>query len=135
MEWKWFPRRINLQIAVMVLITTATFQVVMTLAAYITEIAQPSHQRLMRKDIVEQLVEAESSLDRDSLERAVERLFPPAIWTTVREVGPIPPLASWIGMAAFSALTSAISDHLGDASGDTAPARVCRGSRDLQPRI
>ena len=47
-------------------------------------------------------------MDRDSLERAVERLFPPAIWTTVREVGPIPPLAAWIGMAAFSALTSAI---------------------------
>ena len=77
MKWKWFPRRISLQIAVMVLITTATFQVVMTLAAYITEIAQPSHQRLMRKDFVEQLVEVESSLDRDSLERAVERLFPP----------------------------------------------------------
>src|SRR4029077_19375077 len=86
MEWKWFPRRINLQIAVMVLITTAIFQAVMTLAAYLTEIAEPSHQRLMRKDIVEQLVEAERGLDRDSLERAVERLFPPAMWTTVHEV-------------------------------------------------
>jgi signal transduction histidine kinase len=108
MKWKWFPRRINLQIAVMVLITTATFQAVMTLAAHITEIAQPSHQRLMRKDIVEQLVEAESSLDRDSLERAVERVFPPDMWTTVHEVGPVPPLAAWIGMAAFSALTFTI---------------------------
>jgi signal transduction histidine kinase len=109
MEWKWwFPRRINLQIAVMVLVTTATFQAVMTLAAYITEIAQPSHQRLVRKDFVEQLVEAESSLDRDSLERAVERRLPPAMWMTVQEVGPVPPLAAWIGMAAFSALTFAI---------------------------
>lgn len=108
MEWKWFPRRINLQIAVMVLITTATFQAGMTLAAYITEIAQPSHQRLVRKDFVEQLVEAESSLDRDSLERAVERLLPPVMWTTVLEVGPIPPLAVWIGTAALSALTFAI---------------------------
>jgi signal transduction histidine kinase len=108
MEWKWFPRRISLQIAVMVLVTTATFQAVMTLAAYITEIAQPSHQQLMRKDLVEQLVEVESSLDRDSVERAVERLFPPAMWTTVHEVGPVPPLAAWIGMAAFSALTFAI---------------------------
>jgi signal transduction histidine kinase len=108
MEWKWFPRRINLQIAVMVLVTTATFQAVMTLTAYITEITQPSHQRQVRKDFVEQLVEAESSLDRDSLERAVERRFPPAMWTTVQEVRPVPPLAAWIGMAAFSALTFAI---------------------------
>jgi signal transduction histidine kinase len=108
MEWKWFPRRINVQIAVMVLVTTATFQVVITLAAYITEIVRPSHQRLLRKDVVEQLVEIESNLDRDSLERAVERLFPPAMWTTVHEVGPVPPVASWIGMAAFSALTFAI---------------------------
>ena len=108
MEWKWFPRRISLQIAVMVLLTTVSFQGVMTLAAYVTEIAQPSHQRLMRNDIVEQLVELESSLDRESLERAVQQLFPPAMWMTVREVGPLPPLAAWIGMIAFSALTSAI---------------------------
>jgi len=108
MEWKWFPHRISLQIAVMVLLTTVSFQGVMTLVAYITEIAQPSHQRLTRGDLVEQLAELESSLDRESLERAVQRLLPPAMWLTVREVGPLPPLAAWIGMIAFSALTSAI---------------------------
>jgi signal transduction histidine kinase len=91
-----------------VLLTTVSFQGVMTVAAYITEIDQPSHQRLMRNDLVEQLAELESSLDRESLERAVEQLLPPAMWMTVREVGPLPPLAAWIGMIAFSALTSAI---------------------------
>ena len=108
MKWQWFPRRINLQIAVTVLVATATFQAVTTLATYVMELVQPSHQRLMRKDLVEQLVQVESSLDRDGLERAVERLLPPAMWTTVHEVRPIPPLAAWIGMAAFSTLTFAI---------------------------
>src|SRR5262245_47000397 len=107
-EWKWFPRRINLQIAVMVLAATATFQAVTTLAAYVTEIAEPSPQRLMRTDLVAQLLEAESSLDRDGLERALEGRLPPVLWRTVHEAGPIPPLAAWTGMAAFSALIFAI---------------------------
>ena len=108
MASKWFPRRINLQIAVVVLLATATFQAVTTLAAYLTELAEPSHQRLMRNDLVEQLVDAEGSLDRAALERAIERVLPPALWTTENEVGPLPPLAAWVGMAAFSALTFAI---------------------------
>jgi len=66
-KWKWFPRSIGLQIAMMVLVATATSQAVMTLATYIAE-----------------------------------------SWTTAQEVGPLPPLAGWIGMAAFSTLTFAI---------------------------
>jgi signal transduction histidine kinase len=108
MRWKWFPRRINLQIAVMVLVATATFQAVTTLAVWLTEIAEPNHQQLRRSDLVAQLVEADGSLERERLERAVERVLPPMLWTTAQEVGPLPPLAAWIGMAAFSALTFAI---------------------------
>jgi signal transduction histidine kinase len=108
MNWTWFPRRINLQIALTVLVATALSQAVMTLAAHLAERAQPSHQRLTRKDLVERLIELESSLDRDGLERAVEQLFPPAMWMTAHEVAPLHPLAGWIGMAAFSILTLAI---------------------------
>ena len=35
MAWKWFPRRISVQLAVMVLIATATFHGIMTVVLVI----------------------------------------------------------------------------------------------------
>jgi signal transduction histidine kinase len=108
MEWKWFPRRISLQIAVVVLIATATLHGVMTLVDLITESARPGNDQLGRAVVVEQLARAEASLDPDRLAKAAELVLPPAVRPARQEVSFAPTPAAWIGMAVFSALTSAL---------------------------
>ena len=108
MEWKWFPRRISLQIAVVVVGATATLHGVMTLADLIAEKARPGHDQVVREVVVEKLARAESGLDPDRLAKAAEQVLPPTLRPVRQEMSLAPTPAAWVGMAVFSALTSAL---------------------------
>ena len=105
MAWKWFSRRISVQIAVMVLIATATFHGIMTVVL-VTE--STGHDQVLPVVVVQQPVDTDSSLDADRLGRAAGQELAAALRPAAQEVSFAPTPAAWIGMAVFSALTFAL---------------------------
>ena len=101
-RWKWLPRRISVQIAMMVIVATATFHGIMTLAVLATEQDQPLPV------VTVQLVTTGKGLDPDSLAGAAEQAHLATVRTSRGDVSFSPTPAAWIGMAVFSALTYAV---------------------------